>query len=218
MKTKPLSNDAHEELLKELKIMFGNFEELKFQTVGPTIGDSMKQKALIALLVASVAIILYLAFSFRHVPKELSSWRFGICAVVALLHDLVITFGLFVFLGKFMGVEIDALFITAMLTILGFSVHDTIVVFDRLREHLNRGERGSLTDITNRALTETMARSINTSLSVVITLTALLIFGSASIFYFILALVVGIVVGTYSSVGVATALLVWSYNRSHKSV
>lgn len=216
LKTKPMSNEAHETLIKELKAKFGNVDVLKFQTVGPTIGDSLKQKALMAIVLASLAIIMYLAFSFRHVPKEISSWRFGIAAVVALLHDLVITFGLFIFLGKFMGVEIDALFITAMLTVLGFSVHDTIVVFDRLREHLNRGEKGSLGEIANRALTETMSRSINTSLSVIITLTALLIFGSASIFYFILALVVGIVIGTYSSVGVATALLVWSYNRKNK--
>ncbi len=213
LKTKPMSNDSHETLIKELKAKFGNVDVLKFQTVGPTIGDSLKQKALVAIVLASFMIILYLAFAFRHVPKEVSSFRFGIAAVVALLHDLLITFGLFIFLGKFMGVEIDALFITAMLTVLGFSVHDTIVVFDRLREHLNRGEKGTLGEIANRALTETMSRSINTSVSVIITLVALLIFGSPSIFYFILALVVGIVIGTYSSVGVATALLVWSYNR-----
>ncbi len=213
MKTKPLSNEAHELLVKELRSKFGAAEQLKFQTVGPTIGDSLKQKALLAILLASLAIIGYLAFAFRRVPEEISSWRFGICAIIALLHDLFIVFSLFIFLGKFMGVEIDALFITAMLTVLGFSVHDTIVVFDRLREHLNRGEKGSLSEIANRALTETMARSINTSLSAVITLTALLIFGSSSIFYFILALVVGIIVGTYSSVAIATALLVWSFNR-----
>jgi SecD/SecF fusion protein len=213
IKTKNLSNETHEALLAALRNKLGNFSELSYQSVGPVIGDALKQKALIAILLASLAIIVYLAFSFRHVPHELSSWRFGMSAVAALLHDLLITFGLFVFLGKFLGVEIDALFITAMLTVLGFSVHDTIVVFDRLREHLNRGERGSLTEIANRALTETMSRSINTSVSVIITLSALLIFGSQSIFYFILALVVGIVVGTYSSVGVATALLVWSYNR-----
>lgn len=216
IKTKPMSNDAHEAFIKQLKDKLGDVEVLKFQTVGPTIGDSLKQKALVAIVLASLMIIAYLAFAFRHVPKELSSWRFGIAAVVALLHDLLITFGLFIFLGKFMGVEIDALFITAMLTVLGFSVHDTIVVFDRLREHLNRGEKGTFTEITNRALTETMSRSINTSVSVIITLTALLIFGSSSIFYFILALVVGIVIGTYSSVGVATALLVWSFNRKNR--
>ncbi len=213
VKTKPMTNDQHETFIKDLKNKFGDVEVLKFQTVGPTIGDSLKQKALIAIILASLMIIVYLSFAFRKVPQEFSSWRFGIAAVVALLHDLLITFGLFVFLGEFMGVEIDALFITAMLTVLGFSVHDTIVVFDRLREHLVRGEKGTLTEIANRALTETMSRSINTSVSVVITLVALLIFGSFSIFYFILALVVGIVIGTYSSVGVATALLVWSHNR-----
>lgn len=213
VKTKPMTNDQHETFIKDLKNKFGDVEVLKFQTVGPTIGDSLKQKALVAIVLASFMIIMYLSFAFRKVPQEFNSWTFGIAAVVALLHDLLITFGLFVFLGEFMGVEIDALFITAMLTVLGFSVHDTIVVFDRLREHLGRGEKGTLTEIANRALTETMSRSINTSVSVIITLVALLVFGSFSIFYFILALVVGIVIGTYSSVGVATALLVWSHNR-----
>lgn len=214
IKTKNLTNAQHDAFIAAVKGKFGMIEELSYVSVGPTIGDSMKQKALFALFIASLMIILYLAFSFRKVPKEVSSWRFGICAVVALLHDLFITFGLFVFLGRFLGVEIDALFITAMLTVLGFSVHDTIVVFDRLREHLNRGEKGSLAEISNRSLTETMARSINTSLSTLITLSALLIFGSESIFYFVLALFVGIVIGTYSSIGVASALLVWWQEKS----
>ncbi len=214
LKTKNLTNAQHDVFINGLKNKFGTIEELSYVSVGPTIGDSMRQKALFAIFLASFMIILYLAFSFRKVPKEVSSWRFGICAVVALLHDLFITFGLFVFLGHFFGVEIDALFITAMLTVLGFSVHDTIVVFDRLREHLNRGEKGTLAEISNRSLTETMARSINTSLSTLITLSALLIFGSESIFYFILALFVGIVIGTYSSIGVASALLVWWQKKS----
>lgn len=214
LKTKNLTNTQHDVFINGLKSKFGTIEELSYVSVGPTIGDSMRQKALFAIFLASFMIILYLAFSFRKVPKEVSSWKFGICAVVALLHDLFITFGLFVFLGYFFGVEIDALFITAMLTVLGFSVHDTIVVFDRLREHLNRGEKGTLAEISNRSLTETMARSINTSLSTLITLSALLIFGSESIFYFILALFVGIIIGTYSSVGVASALLVWWQKKS----
>ncbi|MCX6733942.1 MAG: protein translocase subunit SecF [Candidatus Peregrinibacteria bacterium] len=214
LKTKNLSNAQHETFIKALKSKFGAIEELSYVSVGPTIGDTMKQRALLAILFSSFMIIIFLAFSFRKVPKEVSSWRFGICAVVALLHDLLITFGLFIFLGHFFGVEIDALFITAMLTVLGFSVHDTIVVFDRLREHLNRGEKGSLREISNRSLTETMARSINTSLSTLITLSSLLIFGSSSIFYFILALFVGIVIGTYSSVGVASALLVFWQEKS----
>lgn len=213
LKTRNLSNEGHDALITSIKNKFGTVDELNYVSVGPTIGDSMKMDAFKSLAVAAIMIILYLAFSFRKVPKGVSSWRFGVCAVVALFHDLLITFGLFVFLGRFFGVEIDALFITAMLTVLGFSVHDTIVVFDRLREHLNRGEKGTFAEISNRSLTETMARSINTSLSTIITLSSLLIFGSESIFYFILALVVGIIVGTYSSVGVASALLVWWQNR-----
>ncbi len=173
-------------------------------TIGPVVSSDLISQALILIVVGSLGIVAWITYRFRD-------WKFGVTALVSLLHDVIVVVGAFAILGTFFNVEIDALFVTAMLTVIGFSVHDTIVVFDRLREHLNRGEKGTLGEIANRALTETMSRSINTSLSAIITLTALLIFGSSEIFYFILALVVGIVVGTYSSVGVATALLVWFY-------
>jgi len=139
-----------------------------------------------------------------------------VCAIVALAHDIIIILGIFVLLGKFMGVEIDALFITAVLTILGFSVHDTIVVFDRTRENLRRGEYETFKETANAALNQTLARSINTSVSTLFTLVALLIFGTASIHYFVLALVLGIIVGTYSSLFIATPLLVWWHDRTEK--
>lgn len=213
LKTKYLTNEMHDKFITELKNELGGLQELRFQNVGATIGNTMKTRAVAAIILASIMIIVYLSIVFRRVPREVSSWRFGVCAVVALIHDLLITFGLFVLLGHFKGVEIDALFITAMLTVLGFSVHDTIVVFDRLREHLLRGTSGTLTQVINRATTETMARSINTSVSTLIALGALLIFGSESIFYFILALFFGIIFGTYSSIGVATALLATWVNK-----
>lgn len=208
IKTKFISTETHDEIIKKLEEKFGKLTETRFETIGPTIGASMKKKALVALIVASFMIMAYLAFAFRKIPKYVNPWRFGVCAIIALAHDLFITFGFFLILGKFTGIEIDALFITALLTVLGFSVHDTIVVFDRIREKLKGSEEKSLTEITNISLTETMSRSINTSLSTLLTLMALLLFGADSIFYFVLALTVGIVIGTYSSIYIASPLLV----------
>ena len=217
VKTKFISNTAHDELIEKLKAKYGNLEEKRFETIGPTLGDAMKSKALVALIMAALMIMIYLAFAFRKIPKRVNPWRFGACAILALLHDLFITFGVFLILGQFAGVEIDALFITALLTILGFSVHDTIVVFDRIRERLRGNDDKSIREIANISLTETMGRSINTSLSTLLTLLALLIFGPDSIFYFVLALFIGIIVGTYSSIFVASLLLVhwteWAAKR-----
>ena len=145
----------------------------------------------------------------------MSPWRFGLAAIIALAHDLIIVVGIYAILGFFLNVEVDALFITALLTILGFSVHDTIVVFDRVRENLkDMGRDVTFKDVANAALTQTMARSINTSLSTLFTLVALLILGSTSIFWFVLALVLGTIIGTYSSIFVASPILVWWNNKA----
>lgn len=214
IKTKFISTETHDEIIKKLEEKFGKLSETRFETIGPTIGASMKKKALVALVIASLMIMIYLAFAFRKIPKHVNPWRFGVCAIVALIHDLFITFGFFLILGKFAGVEIDALFITALLTILGFSVHDTIVVFDRIRERLRSYEDKPLTEIANISLTETMSRSINTSFSTLLTLIALLLFGADSIFYFTLALTIGIIIGTYSSIFIASPLLVmWTTSK-----
>ncbi|MEK7529085.1 MAG: protein translocase subunit SecF, partial [Patescibacteria group bacterium] len=211
IRTEHMDNDTHDDLLIALEKRFGTVTEDRFTTIGPTIGTTLKNRAVLSLSIAFIAIILYIAFAFRRVPKGVSSWRFGICAVAALTHDVIIPIGIFS-LFKF---EVDALFVTALLTVVGFSVHDTIVVFDRLRENLkNKREGESLTHQANASMTQTMARSINTSLSTLITLLALLFFGSQSIFYFILTLVIGIVVGTYSSIFTATPLLIWWQERS----
>ena len=183
--------------------------------MGPTVGDTMKYKATMALIIALFAIVFYIAFAFRKIPRNVSPWRFGLSAIIALTHDILFVVGIYSILGYFFGVEIDALFITALLTILGFSVHDTIVVFDRLRENLkNMGRDVSFGDVANQALTQTMARSLNTSISTLFTLCALLFLGSPSIFYFVLALVLGTIVGTYSSIFVASPVLVWWHNRA----
>jgi SecD/SecF fusion protein len=215
IKTKWMSPEIHDEIISQLEGKFGTLEEPRFTTVGPIVGETMKSKAIIALIIALIVIVLYIAFAFRKIPRNVSPWRFGISAIVALAHDILIVVGVFAILGKFMGVEIDALFITALLTILGFSVHDTIVVFDRFRENLkNLGRDVTFGDIANQALTQTMARSMNTSISTLFTLVALLLLGSASIFYFVLALVLGTIVGTYSSMFIAGPVLVWWNNRA----
>ncbi|MBU1992546.1 protein translocase subunit SecF [Patescibacteria group bacterium] len=209
IKTKYLTTEVHDQVLLALKDKLGALEETRFTTVGPVVGETMKGKALIALGIAIIMIIIYITFAFRKIPKHVNPWRFGACAIIALVHDVLIILGIFSLLGYFLGVELDALFITALLTILGFSVHDTIVVFDRIRENLKLQERGeTLADTTNRSLNQTLARSINTSISTLFTLVALLLLGSASIFYFVLALVLGVLVGTYSSIFTASPVLV----------
>lgn len=209
VRTKDIDDATHTKLISTLQKDFGTFEELRFTTIGPTVGDTMREKATLALSIAVIAIIIFIAFAFRKVPRKISPWKFGYTAIIALIHDILITLGVFAFLGHFYGVEIDMLFITALLTIMGFSVHDTIVVFDRIRENLKLQDRNSTFDNTaNLALNQTMARSINTSFSTLITLLALLFFASDSIYWFVFALVFGILIGTYSSVFIASPLLV----------
>lgn len=208
-----IDNDTHELILSKFREKFStNLEESRFTTIGPSISASLKNKAIISLLVAMAAIILYIAFAFRHIPKHLSSWKFGACAIIALVHDVLITVGVF----SVFQLEVDALFITALLTVIGFSVHDTIVVFDRIRENLKSFDPKTQTfaEVCNASLTQTMARSLNTSISTLITLLALFLLGSASIKTFILALIIGITVGTYSSVFVASPILTRIINRA----
>lgn len=217
-----IDKDKYNGLKDKIREGAGDFNEATFETVGPTVSSDLQRKAFLSVGIASLAIIIYLAIAFRKVQKPANSWRFGIAAVVAVLHDLLIMAGLFSILGHFYAnIVVDSLFVTALLTVLGFSVHDTIVVFDRIRENLRRlaVSRGtSFSYIVNESIKQTLARSINTSLTVLIALFAILIFGGQSIFAFVLALIFGIIVGTYSSVFVAAALLVdwteWSIRRS----
>ncbi|MFA6305860.1 MAG: protein translocase subunit SecF [Candidatus Gracilibacteria bacterium] len=210
IKTKYLTSQTHEKLLAILKDKLPTFEEKRFTTMGAIVGSSMLQKALIAVVMASVMIILYISFAFRKIPKQLNPWRFGISAVVALIHDVTIVTGIFIILGKVLNVEIDALFITAMLTVLGYSVNDTIVIFDRLRENiLTYGKFDNFAQVTDVALNQTLRRSIGTAMSTLIALMSVLIFGAGNIFYFILALTIGIAFGTYSSIFIAPPILVY---------
>lgn len=213
IRTKPLDQIQIDTLKSNLKEKFSSLEERRIENVGPTIGKELERKVSIALGLASLAIVLYIAFSFRRIPKPASSWRFGIAAILALVHDVLLVVGIFAILGKFLGVEIDILFVTALLTIIGFSVHDTIVVFDRIRENLSKNIGKKFIDIANLSVIQTLGRSLNTSLTVIFVLVALLLFGGETIKWFVVALLVGIISGTYSSIFNATALLVWWEER-----
>lgn len=209
IRTKPLPQEKINDVKKILSEKYGILDERRIENVGPTIGKELEKKTLWALGLASLAIVLYIAFSFRKVPQPASSWRFGVCAILALLHDVLVVVGIFAILGKFLGVEIDTLFVTALLTVIGFSVHDTIVVFDRIRENLLKNIGKKFSEVANLAVVQTLGRSLNTSLTVVFVLIALLLFGGETIKWFVVALLVGIISGTYSSIFNATALLVW---------
>lgn len=206
VKSHILSKDNSDVLLEELSKKYSPKIE-KISTVGSSLGDYFKEQAFITLFIAITAIILFLAWAFRNSPAGISSWRFGISAIVALVHDVLIIAGVFAFLGQFIQLEIDTLFITALLTVLGFSVHDTIVVFDRIREQL-KGKKSSLfEEIAEDSLWKTMGRSINTSVSTLFVLVAILIWGDSSLFAFVFSLAFGIFIGTYSSIFVATPVL-----------
>jgi preprotein translocase subunit SecF len=207
IRTQPQEKAEHDALLALLSEKYGQITEDQFTSIGPAIGQELAQKALWQLLLVTAGIILYIAYAFRKVTRPVSSWRFGWAAIVALVQDLVIVVGVFALLGRFYNVEIDSLFVTALLTVLGFSVHDTIVVFDRIRENLRVRAGEPLSDIINASINQTVIRSINTSLTVIFVLTALLLFGGESIRYFVLALLVGILAGTYSSIFIASPLL-----------
>jgi len=209
IRTKPLEQNQVDTLKSVLSKKFGKVEERRIENVGPVIGTELSQKALIALLLSSLAIVLYIAFSFRKIPRPASSFRFGIAAVVALIHDVLVVVGVFAILGKFLSVEVDILFVTALLTTIGFSVHDTIVVFDRIRENLLKNMGKKFIDVANLSVIQTLGRSLNTSLTVIFVLIALLLFGGETIRWFVVALLIGIISGTYSSIFNATALLVW---------
>lgn len=218
----PAAQSLHEADHQKFKAALASrgVTELSFDSVGPTVSSTIATNAIVSLVLVSLAIVFYIAFAFRNAPPPVSPWSFGLMAIAALLHDAFFVLGVFSLLGHFFGVEIDALFVTAILTVIGFSVHDTIVVFDRIRENLRR-DKGSFEVVVNNSILETIARSINTSLTVILTLLALFLFGGQSIRLFVLALLIGIASGTYSSIFNASPLLVtlhnWRLKRREKA-
>jgi len=206
------SNITQEEKARyeeELSRSFGSLSEKNFSNIGPSIGTELKNKSLLAMAFVLFGISLYIAFAFRKVSRPVSSWKYGFVTLITLFHDVAIPSGLLAVLGRFYGIEIDTNFIVALLVVMGFSVHDTIVVFDRIRENLilSRGKGLGLGEVVNQSIKETMVRSINTSLTLFIVLVALLFLGPPSLFYFILVMLVGTFFGAYSSIFVASPLL-----------
>jgi preprotein translocase subunit SecF len=202
------------EIAAELEAAYGPFEQAVLTTIGPIVSADLIQQALILIAIGSLGILIWITVRFRDV-------KFGVSALVALVHDVLVVLGIFAILGTFFRVQIDGLFVTAMLTVIGFSVHDTIVVFDRIRENRARHAGEPFDQIVNHSVLQTLGRSIMTSFTVVLTLLSLLLFAGPSITYFVLALLIGIVSGTYSSIFVASPILVeWEdfENRRHGRV
>jgi preprotein translocase subunit SecF len=208
IETETLTTQQHAAVLAAVQKLGPTFSETQYNSIGPVIGKELETDAFWQLLFVSLGIIIYIGYAFRKVPKPVTSFRFGGAAIVALIHDLLFVLGIFSLLGHFWGVEIDSLFVTAMLTVLGFSVHDTIVVFDRIRENLRLYPGQSIDFVVNHSISQTLVRSLNTSLTVLFVLLSLLLFGGDTIKYFVFALFIGIIVGTYSSIFIACPVLV----------
>lgn len=209
------SEETHQAILKNLNELAlsqdrnNSVEELRFDSVGPSIGRELKIKSLYAIFFVLVAILIYISYVFRKVSRPVASWKYGLSAIIAMFHDAAITVGVFAVLGHFFAYEINTAFVAAVLTVLGYSVHDSIVVFDRIRENLPKSEL-DFAGTTNVSLNQTLGRSINTSITTLLVLTSIIVFGGATIRPFALALAVGIFIGTYSSIFFAAPLLaVW---------
>jgi len=205
VRTKPMELEVKAQIEDSLRDTFGPFEELRYELVGPAVGAEVTRTAAIAVAVAALFILLYIIFAFRKVPN---AFRYGVCAIVSMLHDILVTVGLFSIAGLVLGWEADALFLTALLTVVGFSVQDTIVVFDRIRENIPKRRGESFEMIVNRSLLETIHRSLATQLNAIFVLIALLLFGGATTKQFVAVLLVGLMSGTYSSLFNAVPLLV----------
>lgn len=207
VRSKFLDNEARDQVLEGLQTEFGAITVLRFDSVGPTVGKEVTTRATGAVALAAIAIMLYITFAFRGVPH---AFRYGLSAIIAMLHDVAVVIGIAALFGKFFGWEVDSLFLTALLTVIGFSVHDSIVVFDRIRENSTKYRRMPYETLVNQSIVQTLARSINTQLTVMFTLLALSIFGGETIRHFVITLLIGVFSGTYSSIfNAAPILVVW---------
>lgn len=206
-----ISEEEHQKLLVAIagNVEKSGIEELRFESIGPVIGRELERKSLIAISLVLAMILVFISWSFRGVARPVASWKYGLVAIIALAHDIVIPIGSFAVLGEYAHAEVGTLFVTALLTILGFSVYDTIVVFDRIRENLGRfGKTMAFQEIVGKSLNEVVGRSLATSFVLILVLSSLLIFGEPSIKHFILTLLIGIIAGTYSSIFLASPLIV----------
>jgi preprotein translocase subunit SecF len=226
IRMKELSENEHQKLLQVVDERVRqdlpegeefSSQEKRFESIGPVIGNELKTKSIWALLVSLAAIVLFVAWAFRHVSRPVASWKYGLAAIAALVHDILIVVGIFAVLGHFLlGYEVGVFFVTALLTILGYSVNDTIVVFDRVRENLIFRPQKTFAETVNKSLNETLLRSINTSVTTLLVLSALYIFGGTTIQSFVLAMMIGVVAGAYSSIFIASPLLVVWFKLGRK--
>lgn len=206
---------THQQILQKINELSA-VEEKSFQYIGPSIGQELKNKTEIAVAVALLAITIYIAFAFRKVSRPVSSWKYGITSLIALFHDIIIPLGIFSVLGKFYNVEITIPIIAALLTVLGFSVHDTIIIFDRIRENILRRGMGQFSETVDNSLNQTLGRSIGTVFTTLLSLFAIFFFGGQTLKYFSFALIIGIISGAYSSIFIAAPLLVTWLNWDKK--
>jgi len=221
LRFKETSEETHQNVLAQLNSLTANqegasFKELRLDLVGPSIGQELKSKSFNASLIVLIMIIIYISFAFRRVSKPIASWKYGVAAIIALAHDILITLGVFSVLGNFYNIEINTPFIAAILTVLGYSVSDTIVVFDRIRDNLPKSHE-NFENTINTSVNQTISRSLSTSFSSMLALSAILIFGGSTIKDFALALLIGIFVGTYSSIFIASPVLVVWHNLMKKA-
>lgn len=213
LRMKDISEETHQKIIEKLREN-QKFEELRFEIIGPVIGKELKEKTKIVTILAVVAILIYITAAFRKVSKPVASWQYGIAALIALGHDVFIPLGVFSVLGNFYGVQITIPVITALLTVLGYSINNTVVVFDRIRENLIKSRFSNFEEIVDKSLNETLTRSLNTSLTTLFVLFSIFFFGGETLKYFALALIIGLCCGTYSSIFLASPMLVsWLRRR-----
>lgn len=221
IKSRPLEDSERLSLVNDLSIN-GTYPltQKSFTSIGPSVGRELAHKAVVAIILVVIAIVLYIAFAFRSVSKPVSSWKYGLIAITTLVHDVAIPAGVFAVLGHYTGAEVDTLFVVALLTVLGISVADTIVVFDRIRENLKLHSAKTFSEMVGKSLEQSFVRSVNTSLTVILVLLSLYFFGPSTTKNFSLVLIVGMFFGTYSSIFVASPLLVlteaWQRRKSGK--
>ncbi len=205
-----VDEQAHQNILGAISGKFGKITENRFDSIGPTVGNDLKTKSIKAIIISLLAIVVYLAIVFRKLSSVLSPWALGLSAVAALVHDVLVPVGLFALLGHYLNIEITSIFVAAALTILGYSISDSVVVFDRIRENVLRfGAREDFGETVHKSIMQTLVRSLNTTFTVLLSLVAIFFFGGESIKYFALALIVGVFCGAYSSIFIASPILVW---------
>jgi preprotein translocase subunit SecF len=209
IKTKEIANNQDVELNNKLASILPTHQVSRIDFIGPTLGAELKQKSITSIILVLLAIVLFITFAFRQISYPIPSWKYGFAAIIALFHDVIIPIGFFSIMNHFVGIyEVDALFITALLVVLGFSIHDTIVVFDRVRENLRISKDKNFENIVGKSVSETFIRSINTSLTTILALVAVYVWGPDTTRNFALVLIVGIAAGTYSSIFIGSNLLV----------